>query len=68
MSSELAAEFQIQLAAELGNPIPDILGLKLHVLFVVETDSVHERPPSCCVSASKPAFRLREHINSSIIS
>ena len=43
---ELPAEFQIQLAAELGNPVPDVLGLKLHIFLVVETDSGHERPPS----------------------
>ena len=51
---ELAAEFQIQLAAELGNPVPDVLGLKLHIFLIVETDSGHERPPSWRCSARKP--------------
>ena len=54
-TTELAAEFQIQLAAELGNPVPDVLGLKLHIFLIVETDPGHERPPSWCRSARKNA-------------
>ncbi len=34
---ELAAEFQIQLAAEVGDPVADVLRLELNVLVVVES-------------------------------
>ena len=38
---ELAAEFQIELAAEGADPLADVLGLELHILVVVETDALH---------------------------
>ena len=44
---ELAAEFQIQLAAEFGDPVPDVLGLQLYVFVVVKADSVHTHHPAC---------------------
>ena len=34
---QLAAEFQIQLAAELVDAVADVLGLHFHVFVVVET-------------------------------
>ncbi len=36
---ELAAEFQVQLAAELADALPDVLGLQGQVLVVIETDA-----------------------------
>ena len=45
---KLAAELQIQLAAELGDPVPDLLGLELYVFVVVKTDSVHGAHPRFC--------------------
>jgi len=42
---QLAAEFQIQLAAELVDAVADVLGLQLHVFVVVETHSVHNLLP-----------------------
>ena len=44
---ELAAEFQVQLAAELGDAVADILGLELHIFFVVKTKPVHLSIPNC---------------------
>ena len=38
---ELAAEFQIQLAAELGDPVTDMLRLSLQILVVIKCDSCH---------------------------
>ena len=38
---ELAAEFQIELAAEGVDPLADVLGLEPHVLVVVKTDPLH---------------------------
>ena len=38
---ELAAEFQIQLAAELADPPADLLGLGRQVFIVVKTDGLH---------------------------
>ena len=43
---QLSAEFQIQLAPELGNPVPDVLGLHLKIALVVKTDfRQNGRPP-----------------------
>ena len=41
---QLAAELQIQLAAELADPFADMLGLQSQVFIVVETDA-HGRNP-----------------------
>ena len=41
---QLAAEFQIQLAAELADPLADMLSLQSQVFIVVETDA-HGRNP-----------------------
>ena len=38
---ELAAELQIELAAEGADPLADVLGLELHILVVVKTDLLH---------------------------
>ena len=38
---ELAAEFQIQLAAELADPLADVFGLRLQIHVVAETDCCH---------------------------
>ena len=40
---ELAPEFQVELAAELADPLPDVLGLELEILLVVEADFVFHR-------------------------
>ena len=39
---QFAAEFQVQLVAELGDPLPDVLGLHGSVFVVVKSDSCHE--------------------------
>ena len=44
---KLAAKFQIKLA-ELGDPVPDILGLELHVFRVVKAESGHGGPSLKC--------------------
>ena len=38
---ELAAELQIQLAAELGNALPDMGGLHLQIFLIVKPDACH---------------------------
>ena len=38
---ELAAEFQIQLSAKLGDPLPDVLGLQGQIFLVIESNSMH---------------------------
>ena len=38
---QLAAEFQIQLAAEFADAVPDVLGLELHIFLIVKADPVH---------------------------
>ena len=38
---ELTAEFQIQLAAEFGDPLPDVGRLGLQVFFIIECDCRH---------------------------
>ena len=43
---ELAAEFQVQLAAELGDPLPDMGGLGGDILVVVKTDPGHMISPA----------------------
>ena len=35
------AEFEIKLVAGSGNPLADVLRLKLQIFFVVKTDPVH---------------------------
>jgi hypothetical protein len=35
---ELAAELQVQLAAELGNALSDVGGLGIQILLIVKTD------------------------------
>ena len=42
---QLAAELQVELAAELGDAVADMLGLKLKVHFVIKTDLGHESAP-----------------------
>ena len=42
---ELAAKLHVQLAAELGHPLTDMVGLQLQILFVVESD-FHGLSPS----------------------
>ena len=42
---ELAAEFQIQLAAKLPDALPDALGLQADVLVAVKADSLHMPSP-----------------------
>ena len=43
---ELAAEFQIELAAELIDALPDSGGLGLQVFLIVKADGIHPRTPS----------------------
>ena len=38
---KLAAEFQIELAAEGADPLADVLRLEPHILVVIETDALH---------------------------
>ena len=39
---QLAAEFQIQLTAELTDPFPNLIRLHLQVFFVIKADFVHD--------------------------
>ena len=41
---ELAAEFQIQLAAEFADAVADVLRLELYIFLVVKADAVHLGP------------------------
>ena len=52
---ELAAEFEIQLAAELGNALPDVGGLHLQVLIVIKRRFCHFR---CLFPKNSPLFYL----------
>jgi hypothetical protein len=38
---KLAAKLKIELAAKLGYPLADMLGLKFKILFVIKTDLTH---------------------------
>ncbi len=42
---QLAAEFQVKLAAELADPIPDMLRLNLQILLIVKADLHLSRTP-----------------------
>ena len=42
---QLAAEFQVKLAAELADPLPDMLRLNLQVLLIVKSDLHLTRAP-----------------------
>ena len=57
---ELAAKFQIQLAAELGDPLADLLGLGGEVLLIVKPDGIHSvHNPFCSfhkIEISIPPF------------
>jgi hypothetical protein len=41
---QLAAEFQIQLSAELVDPLANMLGLQQQVFLVIKSDTVHKGP------------------------
>ena len=43
---ELAAELQVELVAELPDPLPDVGGLELQIFLIVEAGPVHRFNPS----------------------
>ena len=54
---QLAAEFQIQLAAELGNALADLFGLGGQVFLIVKTDGIHfSHYPFCSITKSKLVY------------
>ena len=64
---QLTAEFQIQLAAELGNAVSDMLRLGLNIQVVIVTDCLHDRAPFQNQN-SLLLYRIREKISSAFLS
>jgi len=47
---QLASKFQVQLAPELGDTLPNVLGLELQILVVIEPLSGHALTPYLIVA------------------